>query len=196
MTQDVWLESHPYLRPVADFHAQVALAAAAIPSGSALIPNWDNYHGDYQAGIPLLRSLCAAIDFEPAEAILVSLIESMASMRVPEKLSLECRASGAQLHSELNAPRRAVAWLLGDGAFEPAHPGLLRYLGWTAFAKFLNPLRNAFATWRDEEQWHRSYCPTCGAPPAMAQLVGVDPGRLRLLSCGCCETRWQFRRIG
>jgi FdhE protein len=32
--------------------------------------------------------------------------------------------------------------------------------------------------------------------PAMAQLVGVDPGRRRLLSCGCCGTRWRYRRIG
>jgi FdhE protein len=28
----------------------------------------------------------------------------------------------------------------------------------------------------------------------MAQLVGKDPGRKRLLSCGCCGTRWQFKR--
>jgi FdhE protein len=28
----------------------------------------------------------------------------------------------------------------------------------------------------------------------MAQLVGVDPGRMRYLSCGCCGTRWRFRR--
>jgi FdhE protein len=29
----------------------------------------------------------------------------------------------------------------------------------------------------------------------MAQLVGVDPGRRRLLSCGCCGTRWRYRRM-
>lgn len=40
----------------------------------------------------------------------------------------------------------------------------------------------------------RNYCPTCGALPAMAQLVGTDPGRLRLLSCGRCTTRWRYRR--
>ena len=28
----------------------------------------------------------------------------------------------------------------------------------------------------------------------MAQLVGLDPGRKRFLSCGCCRTRWQFGR--
>jgi FdhE protein len=27
-------------------------------------------------------------------------------------------------------------------------------------------------------------------------LVGVDPGRMRLLSCGCCGTRWRFNRTG
>ena len=30
----------------------------------------------------------------------------------------------------------------------------------------------------------------------MAQLVGVDTGRMRLLSCGRCGTRWQFKRTG
>jgi FdhE protein len=27
-------------------------------------------------------------------------------------------------------------------------------------------------------------------------LSGVDPGRLRLLACGCCKTRWRYRRTG
>ena len=196
MIQDVWLEKHPYLQPAADFHVQVAMAAASIPSSCARIPNWDDYVGEYRAGIPLLWSSHATIDFMPAEVILVSLVESVAAKPMPEELAKECRVLDAQLRGEMNAPRRAVAWLLADEAFEPAHPGLLRYLGWTALARFLCPLTNAFRTWRVEDQWLRSYCPTCGAAPAMAQLIGVDPGRLRLLSCGCCGTRWQFRRIG
>jgi FdhE protein len=28
----------------------------------------------------------------------------------------------------------------------------------------------------------------------MAHLAGKDPGRKRLLVCGACRTRWQFRR--
>jgi FdhE protein len=72
--------------------------------------------------------------------------------------------------------------------------GLLRFFGWTVIARHLNPIVDAFSRWRDEERWLRNYCPTCGAPPAMAQLVGVDPGRLRLLSCGSCGTRWRYRR--
>jgi FdhE protein len=28
----------------------------------------------------------------------------------------------------------------------------------------------------------------------MAQLVGIDPGRLRLMVCGQCATRWRYGR--
>lgn len=196
MTQDVWLESHPYLRSVADFDVQVATAAAGVPIGSVRIPKWDDYVADYRAGIPLLGSSRVAIDFEPAEAILVLLVESLTSKPLPEKLMAECRVSSAQLHGEINAPRRAVAWLLDNEDFNPAHPGLVRYLGWTAMSLYLRPLVDAFSSWREEEHWLCGYCPTCGSPPAMGQLIGFDPGRLRLLSCSCCSTRWRYRRIG
>jgi FdhE protein len=196
MTQDTWLASHPYLRSIADFHAQVATAAASVPSRGARVPNWQDYMGDYHARIPLLRSSQVAIDFEPAAAILVSLVESLASKPLPEKLATECRALGTQLRGEVNAPRRAVAWLLYDEVFKPAHPGLARYLGWTALARYLRPLLDAFSSWREEERWFCGYCPMCGSSPAMAQLVAFEPGRLRLLSCGCCSTRWRYRRIG
>ena len=61
-------------------------------------------------------------------------------------------------------------------------------------ARFITPVVLAFESWRDEEKWQRRYCPTCGSLPAMAQLAGEEPGRRRLLSCGCCGTRWHFRR--
>jgi FdhE protein len=196
MIHDVWLATHPYLQCAADFHAQVAAAAANISVARPHTPNFDDYVGDYKAGIPLLRSPQEAIDFEPAEAILVSLVESLASQYLPEKFADECRTLHSQLRGEMNPPRQAIAWLLDDEAFKPAHPGMLRYLGWTALARFLSPVVDGFGSWRVEEHWFRSYCPTCGSAPAMAQLVGIDPGRLRLLSCGCCNTRWQYRRIG
>jgi FdhE protein len=195
MIQDVWLANHPYLRSVAEFHAQVATAAASIPSGGAEIPNWQDYITDYQAGIPLLQSSHVAINLEPAGAILLSLLESLASKPLPKKLAAECRFLEIQFHGEMNAPRRAVAWLFDSEGFKPSQPGLLRYLGWTALTRFLSPLVDEFGNWREEEHWLLSYCPTCGSPPAMAQLVGVDPGRLRFLSCGCCGTRWRYRRI-
>ena len=87
-----------------------------------------------------------------------------------------------------------MAWLLNDDRFSPSYPGLLRYLGWAVLSRYLSPIVIAFGSWRDEGRRLRRYCPTCGAPPTMAQLVGNDPGRLWLLSCGYCGTRWRFRR--
>ena len=55
----------------------------------------------------------------------------------------------------------------------PAHPGLLHYL-WMGGPRPVtwHLSSGAFDAWRDEERWLRNYCPTCGEPPAMAQLVG------------------------
>ena len=111
-------------------------------------------------------------------------------------LAAEARALDTELRREPQVSRRIADFLLGDETLTPPFPGLLRYLAWTAMARFLRPVVNAFDGWRDEERWLRRYCPTCGSLPAMAQLVGVDPGRKRLLSCGCCGTRWQFKRTG
>jgi FdhE protein len=72
--------------------------------------------------------------------------------------------------------------------------GWQRFLRSTILARYLRDLVPAFDRWRDEEQWLRSGCPTCGSGPAMAQLVGTDPGRLRMLICGACRTRWRYRR--
>ena len=78
----------------------------------------------------------------------------------------------------------------------PESPGLRLYLRWRLLSRYLFPAVNAFAAWRQEERWLRHYCSVCGSPPAMAQLVGTDPGSMRMLSCGCCGNRWRYRRTG
>ena len=182
MTRDLWLERHPYLQPVADVHAVVEAAAAGIALPTAPIPDWDDHAADFQAGVPLLRSSSAVFDLAAAETAVDSLIGTLASASLPEPLSTWCRDLASE--SATTASRAA------------AHPGLLRYLGWVVLARYLAPVVSAFDAWRDEERWLRKYCPTCGEPPAMAQLVGKDPGRLRKLSCGRCRTRWRYRRTG
>lgn len=75
-------------------------------------------------------------------------------------------------------------------------PGWVRLLRSKILARYLSAIVEAFASWRDEERWLRNDCPCCGTAPAMAQLIGQDPGRLRFLSCGICRTRWRYRRTG
>ena len=196
MTEEAWLASHPYLEPVAEFEARVGAAAAEVTIPRASIPRWDDYIGDFHDGVPLLYSSGAAVDLGPAERVIASLVEKLASRPLPGKLVEESRALDAELHGDSDSARHPVAWLLDRESASPTHAGLLHYLGWTALARYLGPVVGAFGSWRDEERWLRNYCPTCGAPPAMAQLVGIDPGRLRLLSCGRCATRWRYRRTG
>ena len=77
-----------------------------------------------------------------------------------------------------------------------AEAGLQQWLEWHVASRFLRDVIPAFRRWRDEEKWLRPSCPTCGAPPAMAQLIGSDPGRMRMMWCGRCRTRWRYRRTG
>jgi len=194
MTPDSWLEAHAYLRPVAELSAEVDRAAAAIETLQAPIPDWESYRPDFLAGVTLLHSADAAIDLEPGGRTAAALIESLALARSSGWLAVETRALHAEVQGEPHAGRRIVDLLLGDENAVPLFPGLARYLGWTAMRRVLGPVVLAFNNWRDEEKWRRRYCPTCGSLPAMAQLVGEEHGRQRFLSCGCCGTRWHFKR--
>jgi FdhE protein len=194
MTPDSWLEGHAYLRPVADLSAEVERAAAGLGIPEALVPDWDDYRADFLEGVTLLQSADAAVDLEPGGRAALALIERLAAAGPSGWFAPETRALHAELQHEFHAARRMVDFLLGDESAAPAVPGLARYLGWTAMRRFLSPVVAAFNGWRNEEQWLRRYCPTCGSLPAMAQLVGDESGRQRLLSCGRCGTRWQFKR--
>ena len=178
MTSDEWLARHPYLQPVAELRAVVDETAEGIDLAPVEIPDWDGYRDDFHAGVPLLESTGAAIDLPELQDAVLTLIRKLASAASPPTLSEQCRTLDAEMPSgEL-----------------PTQSGLLRFLGCTVLARYLAPVVDAFGKWRDEDRWLRNYCPTCGTRPAMAQLVGVDPGRLRLLSCGSCTTRWRYRR--
>jgi FdhE protein len=196
MTQGRWLPTHPYLQPMADLQGMIDASLDQLLIPSANIPTWDDYARDFHAGVPLLQSSTVAIDLRPIETIIIPLLETLASKPLPGKLAENSRDLCTELRADSDLPRRAVNWLLDQDSFAPAHPGPLRYIGWSTLARYLCRLVEAFDRWRDEEQWLRNYCPTCGSLPAMAQLLGVDPGRLRFLSCGCCGTRWRYRRTG
>jgi len=194
MTNDGWLAKHPYLQSVAELQALIDSAACEVSIPCACISIGEHYLSDFHVGVPLLSSSRIKIDFGPVERVMTSLVQRLSSTPLPVRLAEERRALDNELCSNPDSPRCAVAWLIGKDSFTPTHPGLLRYLGWTILARYLFQLVVAFGSWREEERWLRNYCPTCGAPPAMAQLVGVDSGSLRLLSCGYCKTRWRYPR--
>jgi FdhE protein len=194
VNQEAWLANHPYLQPAAEFFREIERTAVKANVGTIRVPTFDEYLVDYLQGIPLLKSSRVCLDFSSTERTLVLLIEDLNARAPHDKFRKEIRELHAHLKAEPHAAAVAVTSLLRDGPSLTDHPGLLRYLAWTCLARSLSPVIHAFGKWRQEENWLRGYCPTCGAGPAMAQLVGTDPGRLRLLSCGCCTTRWRFQR--
>ena len=196
MTSDSWLDTHPYLRPFARFCGQVEGAAARLGDATAPLPSWDDYQSDFLKGVPLLQSSIAAVDLEPAGRLAVALVERLASTPLEGQLAAEVQRLDGDLRREAAPALSISSWLIGDRTFAPSRPGLLRYLGWVATARYLRPALEAFAKTREEHRWLRSYCPTCSSPPAMAQLIGIDPGRMRYLVCGSCSTRWRYSRTG
>ena len=194
MTRSRWVDAHPYLETVARFHAQVDSAMSSIAVVEAAIPSWEDYSADFHDGVPLLHSEAIAIEREPAGGMARALVANLAGRPLPETLAQAVRGLDAELPKGQDGARRVADCLFGDDAAATSAPGLLRYLGWTAAARHFRPVVKAFDASRDEERWLRNYCPTCGSAPAMVQLVGVDPARLRLLVCGCCGTRWRYRR--
>jgi FdhE protein len=195
-----WLEAHPYLRPLAEVCAGVEKALADVWTDSLSVdpPDFEDHRGDFLAGVPLLQRDPEVLSLEPAGRLTLELVGKLAAGS--GALAEEARALDAQLRREPEAARRVADWLLGRDEFVPAAPGLLRFLGWTAAVRSLAPVAAAFDRWRNaaegvlDERWLRRYCPLCGSPPAMAQLVGADSGRKRLLACGGCGSRWVFKR--
>ncbi|HSN91832.1 MAG TPA: formate dehydrogenase accessory protein FdhE [Anaeromyxobacteraceae bacterium] len=191
-----WLASHPYLEPIARFQGMVEDAAREPPAPLAL-PSFESYASDQAAGVPLLQSRSAGLDVSAAAAeALDEMLERLAAASPPGRIGQACR----DLRGELGGRGervRAIAWV-ASGAEPPpsAHPGLLRFLGWMALRRVLGPVVERSAAWHDEARWGRGSCPTCGALPLSAQLVPREEGRLRFLACGCCGTRWRYRRIG
>lgn len=193
MNQQQWLATHPYLKPVGELHAAVDVAASQLSVPTIAIPRFENYLPDYQAGVPLLQSDTVDFDFAPVGSLLTALTENLRSVHLPGNLADECRTLAASLQRDDSL---ALVQLSDVNLISKPTQGLLRFLGWTVLEMYLRPALGAFAKWRDQDFWFRAYCPTCGSVPAMAQLVSIDEGRARYLSCGCCRTLWLYHRRG
>lgn len=194
--RETWLETHAYLQPLADLQASLDATAAAVEIPASAEPRWDDYRHDFLDGVPILASQAIAIDWRPAGDALRDMIRQLPAHSLPAALAQRLDVVGRELDANAEASHHAIAALLEPATFDSREPGLWQLLGWDVVSRMFRELVPAFERWRDEERWMRPYCPTCGAAPAMAQLVGSDPGRMRMLACGCCRSRWRYRRTG
>ena len=193
-TAPSWLETHPYLRPVAELCTLAERACAESAGPPAAAPGFEDYREEFLSGIPLLRSGLGLVNLEPAGAAAAAIVRRLASEAPAADVRGEAGELDSFLRGEPSSARRIPGWLLDDDEWTPPAPGLLRFAGWTAAAWHLRQAVDAFARWRDEEKWMRRWCPACGSAPAMGQLTEADLARVRWLCCGRCRSRWQYGR--
>ena len=199
LTRESWIESHPYLEPVARFEAAVEALVRELPRPGLPAPAWEAYEREYAAGVPLLASGAAGPALLSAAAgTLALLAERAAEAPLPEPFRASARAVRDRFRAGSDAARAALEWVSGRGGEPPPEAGALRFLAWTAIAHALAPSVAAYARWREERPWGRGLCPTCGSAPAISQLAPGhgDSGKQRRLVCACCGTRWAARRLG
>jgi FdhE protein len=197
-----WIETHPYLLPVAHVQEIVARAAAA-PSGSAPVvagPPPEAYAAEHANAVPLLQSESATPDLAPAADALDRIVKALADATdIAHELRAEVRLLRDQLGDDRERRLEALRWLLAGAPTEraPAHAGLVRFLGWSALRAGLAPQLTAYDAWRASgDTWPHGHCPACGAQPAVARLSPGEVMRQRSLICACCGSEWRFRRIG
>lgn len=142
------------------------------------LPEWEAHLAEHRAGVPLLSNRVAAVDLGPAAPGIATLVPRLEPGSLPAPLAAELTALGEAVRGGSGLPAAVVDWLAGDESEAVPSPGLLRFLGWAVLARFLRPVVEAFGRWRDEERWLRTFCPTCGSAPAMAQIA--DRGLKRM----------------
>ncbi len=196
-----WVATHPFLSPIAELENTVAqLLPAEAPALPAPTPNAFEaaFAAAFEAGTPLLAEemLRREVVRLSAEG-LHALVGELRQAAVPQSLLDACVELKAWLRERPRA-EATMRWVLSHGAEEtsPPHAGVVRFLGWAVLRRLLAGVLEEFETWRADKQWTHADCPTCGAAPMMAQLVNRGGVRHRLLSCGCCQTKWKFQRIG
>ena len=196
--QQRWIEANPFLEPLARFQEAIAQAAEGITAAAPALPPFAAHAEAYRAGVPLLRGqshgpMLAAAGGE-ALAQLAARVAAQAAP--PAHRGRGGRGAGGGGHAR-GARRRGGLAGVGRrrrgraGAGRPAPlPRLVR--ADAAAHAGLRRLRH-LARGRGVEP---AQLPDLR--PAAGHVAAGRPeaGRDRVLVCGCCPTRWGYKRVG
>ena len=200
MTQDPWLEAHSYLRPVAEpVRAGRSTRRPAIEIFDARMPDWEDYRAGFSRGCPAARRARAAllISSRAAEWRRRYSVDSPPSLAPMARGRRPALASGTAVHTVPDRKRSVVDFVLGDETITPRPPVCCGYVGLDGDI--------AVPAARREGLRRPGETRTLASPelPDMRDRCrrwlnwsAPTPGVSGLLSCGCCGTRWQYKRTG
>ncbi len=194
--QERWIESHPYLRKVAEFQQAVTEVFTKMLPPPVSAPDWKKVFECYVEGVPLLHSVPAEFEYSSASGrLLLAASAELLKHTLPEPLTVPARSLQEYLDASEENATAAIEWVRnGDAGSMPPASGLLCLLAWEAIRHTLTPVLKSYAELRKDDDWMRGYCPVCGALPPLALLA--EGGQPRMLACCYCRSTWQFRRIG
>jgi FdhE protein len=195
--QERWIESHPYLRNVADFQQTVSEVFAKLTPRPVSAPEWKEVFECYDEGVPLLESAPTELEYSSAAGeLLLAASAELLKHTLPQPITVSAGTLQEYLQASGENAAAAIEWVQGgDPKRMPPATGLLRVLAWAAIRRTLAPVLKSYAELRKEDGWMRGYCPVCGALPPLAQVM-FESGQPRMLACCYCRSTWQFRRIG
>lgn len=191
-----WTNTHPYLEGIAKVHLELEKALKHTQVEPLQFDAWERYLPEYAGGQPLLRTP----EGEAIVGLVASALEPFARRVASAELPTELRESAERIASFCQSPSDAqqlaetvIDFKQGTGLPDP---GLARLMVWLLVREAVTVVGKEFEGRRDEQQWMRSYCPTCGAEPGMSELLDMSAGKQRSMVCGLCNTRWVFHRVG
>ncbi len=202
-----WIKDRPFLQEIAKFQETIAtVIAESSEQKEQTAYDWENILPEIKKGIPVLKII--EVDnktIDHAANLLLAIVDALAVANLPEKIVQQSQKMQLILQGKKGLAGKIIQEIIennniqtNDLNMNENDKELAIFLVWSALSKALEPLKSKVAELLKENQWRRGYCPLCGQLPAMGQLVQVakDQGRERELICGCCQMRWQYRRIG
>lgn len=203
-----WIKERPYLSEIAKLQEVIAtvIDKNTAPEQQTDDYDWDNIIPEFKKGIPVLKIIKINNKIaKNAADLLTDFVKALATASLPEKTVQYCQKLQTVLSKDIDLAGRIIEKVTGDYdsqlkdlGLDEIDEGFLVFLAWSSLAETLKPLKSKTMELLEDNRWKRGYCPICGQLPAMGQLVTIaqDQGRERELVCGCCQMRWQYRRIG
>lgn len=203
-----WIKDRPYLKEIAKLQETIA----TVVEGNTIQEHrdeydWENVVSEIRKGIPVLKAIIIdSKTIENTAHLLIDIVDALAAADLPEKMVRYCRKMQTVLLGNTKPAGRIIAGVIENNSVQAGDDpdlgeideGFIVFLTWSSLSEALKPLKSKTTELLKDNQWRRGYCPVCGQFPAMGQLVRLekDRGRERELVCGCCQMRWQYKRIG
>lgn len=200
-TIEKWVEKRPFLKEVGLLYKEAAqIAEQASPSLSLGIApaEWEGLICGKEPAMEHIKNALA----EKAGCLLENLCSGLSETEgLPERFREGCRSITGVSGGDKSFYRRIIfAVAAGEKALNNAVPidsePLIRFLAWNAVRACLKPYVGDIAKGCEKSGYDKPLCPVCGKEPPMAYLKKAQKGRRRYLICGCCGSRWLYKRIG